>query len=163
MTAGALLHAPMQGAGSTRTARRIQRRAQLGQESLGPGHGAAQAVADPDGQRRGRVLALLHDVEVVIEGRDLVDLGLGETQFVRQDGDMLGRDVAPAVLDQVQELDQVVAAAWPVAEELAQLVARLGPYLPPPGGDPPASPPLAGVRRRRRSLRLPADRCHCPA
>ena len=52
MTAGAWLHAPMQGARTTRTAVGSAAASQLRQQPLGPEHGAAQAVADADRQRR---------------------------------------------------------------------------------------------------------------
>ena len=93
---------------------------------LRAGQRAAQAVADADGDRRRGRLALLHHVEVVVEGGDLVDLGLGEAQLLGQGRDVLGRDVAAAVLDQVQELDQQVAPARPVAQQRPDLVERLG-------------------------------------
>ena len=89
---------------------------QLGQQLLRPSHGAAQAVADADGHGRRGCLALLHHVEVVVEGGDLVDLGLRQPQLLGQRRHVLGRDMAVAVLDQVQELDQQVAPARAVAQ-----------------------------------------------
>ena len=59
-----------------------------------------------------------------VEGRDLVDLGLGEPHLLGERGQMRGRQVAEAVLDQVQMLDQQVAPARPVAEQRAHLVER---------------------------------------
>ena len=150
MAAGAWLQAPMQGARQRpgppsgpwwRAARPGGRRA--------PDMRAAQAVADADGDRRRRRLALLHHVEVVVEGGDLVDLGLGEAQLLGQGRDVLGGDVAPAVLDQVQELDQQVAPARPVAQQRPDRVERLG--LRPAGRAPVVRPrrsPLPGCRGR---------------
>src|SRR3546814_4003527 len=43
------------------------------QQVLRAHHLAGQRIADPDGQRRRRRLALQHDVEVGVEGGDLVD------------------------------------------------------------------------------------------
>ena len=57
---------------------RPEQRRQPRQQLLRAGHLARQAVADAHGERRRRGLAFLDDVEVVIEGRDLVHLGLRE-------------------------------------------------------------------------------------
>ena len=63
----------MHGARTTRTAARIELVAQRRQQPLRAHHLAGQAVADPDGERRRRRLALLDHVEMRVEGRDLVD------------------------------------------------------------------------------------------
>ena len=48
------------------------------EQALGAGHRAGQAVADPDGQRRRGGFAVMHDIEMRVEGGDLIDLGLGQ-------------------------------------------------------------------------------------
>ena len=90
---------------------------QAGQQIAGSGDLARQAVADANGQRRRRGLAFLDDVEVVIEARDLVDLGLRQAHLLREGGEMRRREVAEAILDLVQVLDQEVALARLVAEQ----------------------------------------------
>ena len=68
-------------------------------------------IADPDGQRRRWRLAFPDDVEMVVEGGDLVDLGLGQAHVFGERAQMRRRQAAMCVLDQMQELDQQVAAA----------------------------------------------------
>ena len=58
----------------------------------------------------GRRLAFLHDVEVVIEGRDLVHLGLRELHRLRERIQVRGGKVPEAILDAMQVLDQVFAS-----------------------------------------------------
>ena len=106
---------------------------QRGQECLGAHHLAGQAVADPDGQGgRGR-LAVEDDVEVGVEGGDLVDLGHGQLQRFGQGLEMAGRKVAPGILDQVQVFDQQVALVRALAEQGVDLLQGGGVDLPPLG------------------------------
>ena len=56
------------------------------------GHPAGQRLAYAHRQRRGRGLALLHDVEVVIERRDLVDLRHRERHLLRESHHVRGGD-----------------------------------------------------------------------
>jgi len=79
---------------------------QLVEEILRAGHPARERLADADRQRARRRLALLHHVEVVIEGRDLVDLGERESYLLRERREMRGCKVAVAVVDPVKMLDQ---------------------------------------------------------
>ena len=72
---GAGAHA---GCGEHTDRRQVHGGSAAAAESVRAGQRAAQAVADADGDRRRGRLALLHHVEVVVEGGDLVDLGLGE-------------------------------------------------------------------------------------
>ena len=51
-------------------------------------HGAGQGIADADGQRRDVGLALLHHVEMRVEGRGLEHLGKGELHLVGERGQM---------------------------------------------------------------------------
>ena len=65
----------------------------------------------------GSRLAVLDHVEVVIEGRDLVDLGHRHLQFRSQRDEMHVGEAPEAVLDQVEVFDQQIGAARPVAEQ----------------------------------------------
>ena len=85
---------------------------------------AGERITDPDRQRRRRRLALAHHVEMGVEGGDLVDLGLAETQLLGQRRKMRRREMPVRVLDQVKELDQMIAPARPVAEKAAHLGQR---------------------------------------
>ena len=114
----------MQGARTTRTSRpslsgRSRRRCSapaIAQES------ESQTRTVTGGRRR---LVLLHDVEVSVEGRDLVDLGERELHLLRQRGEMRGGEIAVLVLDQMQMLDQQIAPALALAEQRTDLVERL--------------------------------------
>ena len=101
-------------------------------------HRAGQRIADADGQRRDVRLAFLHDVEMRVEGRGLEHFRKRQLHLVGQRRQMRGRDLVILVLDQVQMLDQEIAAPRPVAEQkldlvrgggidLAALRRRLGP------------------------------------
>ena len=61
---------------------------------------------------------------MVVEGRDLEDLGQGQAHLVGQRGEMAVRELAVAVLDQVEVLDQQVAPPRPLAEQRAHLGQR---------------------------------------
>ena len=132
----------MQGAATTRTPgpRSCGSRAS---RSPAPAisHDRLSQTRTVSGARRG--LAFLHDVEVVIEAGDLVDLGLRQPHLLRQRGEMRGREVAEAVLDLVQVLDQEVALTRLVAEERLHLRQRLG---------------IDAAAPRRRALSLPRRR-----
>ena len=72
----------------------------------------------------GADLALLHHVEMSVEGRDLIDLGERKLHLGGERGEMRGREMAVAVLDQVQVLDQEIALAAARAEQRANLIDR---------------------------------------
>ena len=100
----------------------------LAQPLLEPGDELARAeqlagdrVADAHGQGRRHPLAFLDDIEVVVEGRDLVDLGGGELHLLGERDDVCGRDAVIAVLDPVQVLDEQIATPRLLAEELPYL------------------------------------------
>ena len=59
-----------------------------------------------------------------VEGRDLVDLGKRELHLLRERREMRGREMAVAVLDQMQVLDEQVAPALALAQQRADLVER---------------------------------------
>ena len=68
-------------------------------------------------------------------------------------GQMGGRDVTEIVLDQVQVLDQQVAAPWPVAEQRLDRRESVLDELPAPWGEAgpcPGPPPDDGACEPRR-------------
>ena len=141
----------MQGARTTRTSRAEPIR-QIAQKMLGARHGAGERIADPHRDRGRRRLVLFHDIEVGVEGRDLVDLGERKLHLLRQRGEMRGGEIAVAVLDQVQVLDQQIAPALALAEQRAHLVERLRLDLPALGRLPRAvAPSRTGCLARRSS------------
>jgi hypothetical protein len=87
-------------------------------------HGAGQAVADPDGEAGERRFALLHHVEMGVEGGDLEHFGEREPHLLGQGGEVSGADLTVGVLDAVEMLDQEVAPARRLAEEGADLIER---------------------------------------
>ena len=88
---------------------------QLGEQLVRTRHGAGQAVAHPHRDRRRR-RAVLHHVEMGVERRDLVDLGLGELHLRGECGEMRRREMAVAILQEMQVFDEKIAPARPVAE-----------------------------------------------
>ena len=107
-----------------------QQRGQAQQQILRTGHLAAQAIADAHREcRRGGHAAVgpfFHDVEVVVEARHLVHLGLRELQFLRQRGQMRRAQLAVAVVDAVQVFDQPIAPQRLILQQRAHLGERLG-------------------------------------
>ena len=97
---------------------------QIAQQMLATNHSAGQRVADAHGDRRGRCFTLLHHVEMGVEGRDLVDLGERKLHLLSQRGQVRRREMAVAVLDEVQVLDQQIATARPVAQKGTNLSQR---------------------------------------
>ena len=93
--AGACSQRPMHGAPITRTSA-VAAFVSAARSASRAGHLARQRFADAHGDRRRRRFAFLHDVEVVIERRDLVDLGLREAHLLRQRGEVRRRQVAVA-------------------------------------------------------------------
>src|SRR5579862_2387109 len=66
-----------------------------------------------------------------VKSRDLVDLGLGELHLERQRREVRCRDVVIPVLDQMQMLDEQIAAARPVTEQRLDVGQGIGIDLPP--------------------------------
>ena len=76
----------------------------------------------PESQTRmvsagGRSLALLHDVEVMVEGGDLEDLGLRHPQLVGKRVEHRNRQAGLRILDEVEVFDQEIATPRPVAKQ----------------------------------------------
>jgi hypothetical protein len=85
-------------------------------------HGAGQGIADTNGQRRDTGLALLHHVEMRVEGRGLEHLRKGKLHLVGEGCQMRRGNLVIFVLDEMQVLDQEIAAPRPVAEQEFNLV-----------------------------------------
>ena len=99
-------------------------------ESSGPHHLASQAVTDPNSQAWRRRLPFLDRVEMGVKGRDFVDFGLRKAHFFGKGAHMGCGQVAEAVLDQMQKLDQEIPIARAVAEQVPDLDQRLVVELP---------------------------------
>ena len=85
-----------------------ERGLQLAHQALGAAEFTAQAVADAHCQAGGLLIAL-HDLKVVIEGGDLVDLGHRKIHFLGQRHQMPVVQAAVGVVELVQVLDQQIA------------------------------------------------------
>ena len=72
----------------------------------------------------GRRLTFFNDVEMVVERSDLVDLGLRQPHLLGQRAQMARLQAAELVLNQVQVLDQEIAAPLSVAEQRTNLGER---------------------------------------
>ena len=83
-------------------------------EALGSaGHGAGERVAHTHGDGRRWQLTFLHDVEVRVERRDLIDFGERHFHLGGERGEMCSRQVPVLILNEVQMLDQEIAPAPP--------------------------------------------------
>ena len=78
-------------------------------QRLGAGERAAQRIAHPDRDLGRRRLAFLHHVEMVVEGGNLIDLGLRQSHQLGQRRQMRCRNMPIGVLDHMQVLDEQVA------------------------------------------------------
>jgi hypothetical protein len=94
-------------------------------QRIGARHLARQRFAHADRQRGRRFLALLHHIEVVVERRDLVNLGHREAQLAGERYQMRGGKMSVAVLDPVQEFDQQIAPARRIAEQCGDVCRSL--------------------------------------
>ena len=117
---------------------------------------AGEAVADAQGERRRRVLALLHRVEMGVEGRDLPDLRHGEPHFFRQRRQVPRGEMPEAALEPVQIFDQELAPARCIAQQRLHLRQRLRLDLAPLGLRAPATALLDRFFRHVPRV-LPAD------
>jgi len=82
---------------------------QLMQQFFRTQHGAGQGVADANGQRRDIGLALLHHVEMRIEGRGLEHFRKRQFHLVGKGCEVGCGNLMIFVLDQMQMLDQQIA------------------------------------------------------
>ena len=73
------------------------------------GHGTAEAVTHPYGQGGG-LLAIVQQIEVMVETGDLEHLGARKIHLMRQGHQMMAVQAQVSVLQAVQVLDQQVAA-----------------------------------------------------
>ena len=117
---------------------------QFGQQPLGSSHGAGQGITHPHRHRRRRG-AVLHHVEMRIEGRDLVHLGQRHAHQMRERGQMRRGEMAVFVLDQMQMLDQQIAAARPFREQRLNLGQGGGVNLPALRRDARTPPPRSSA------------------
>ena len=91
------------------------------EQRLGAQEFAGQTVADPDGQGRRQRLVVEHDVEVGIEGRDLVDLRHGNGHEAGERVEVAGLEAALGVLDEMEVLDQQVAPVGAFADHFPDI------------------------------------------
>ena len=117
---------------------------QIGKQLLGAHHLTGQAVAYPDRQFRQRCVTFLQDIEMRIEGRDLVGLRHRDAHLFSECGEVRRGDLIVFVLNQMEVFDQQVALPRPVAEQFCNLFDRCRDELPALG----MSPPLAGPTTR---------------
>ena len=66
----------------------------------------------------------------MVESGDLVDLGLGELDFLGQCGQMLGRQLAKPIVDSMEVLDQQVTPRRLVAQHRTNVGERRGLDMP---------------------------------
>ena len=116
---------PMQGACTTRTLASEFARNVLHQ-FLGAGHGAGQRIAHAHRNRRRRQFAFLHDIEMRVEGRNLIDLGERHLHFGGERREMSGRKIAVLILNQMQMLDQQIAPARPIGSSARTSTSACG-------------------------------------
>jgi hypothetical protein len=118
---------------------------QRGEQLLRAHEFAGQAVAHPHRERRRGGLVIHDDVEMGVEGRDLVDLDQGQPHLICQRHEVARVQAVVAVLQKVQMLDQEVGPARKVAQQGLHLVQRLRVDLTAARGFPRLAAPRAGV------------------
>ena len=67
-----------------------------------------------------------NDIEVVVEGGDLIHFRKREPHFMRQGDQMPMRQMALIVLNEVEMFNQEIAAAGTIAKQNAHVVKRVG-------------------------------------
>ena len=100
-------------------------------QSLCAFDGAGNRIADTHRGGRRWCLALLHHIEMCIEGRDLVSRGLREPDLFAERAQMAGGNIVVAVLNEMQILDEQVVTPRLIPQKLAYLLERLSIELPP--------------------------------
>ena len=123
---------------------RILARLERSKECLRPLELAGDGIADADRRWRRRRLALLHDVEMRVKGRDLVDSRLRQPHFIAQSSQMARGEIVVAVLDEMQEFDQKIGPARPRTKQFTNLPKRVLGKLP-SLGKTPSPPPRSGI------------------
>ena len=101
-----------------------QQRREFGQQFARSCHLARQSIAHAHGQRGRCSFAFLNHVKVVIETRDLVNLGLRQSHFLRQRGKMSCREAGVTILNQMQMLDQQIGLTRHRAQQLLHFNQR---------------------------------------
>jgi len=99
-----------------------QRRQQL----LRPRELARDRIADAHRDRWWGSVAFFHDIEMMVEGRHFVHFGHRHLHFGGERNQMRRRKTAKPILNEVQVLDQEIAAARGVAEQRRHLLPRFG-------------------------------------
>ncbi len=132
--------------------------AQLAEQRVGAREGAGQAVAYPHGYRRRR-LVVHDDVEMGVERGDLVDFCQRQPHLLGQRDEMARVQAAELVLQQMQVLDQQVAAPLALPEQCLHLgkrrrvelaALRLVRAAPPPGAGMDAA--IVGWLRTHKAI-----------
>ena len=115
---------------------------------------AGNRVAYAHGDRGRRRLTFLDHVEMVVEGRDLVDLRHRKPHLVGERDQVRSREMSVVVLYTVQVFDEQVAPARRVFQESPHFLAGLGVDTAPFGraAHPSAFCRLQVFRRRRSAV-----------
>ena len=92
---------------------------------LGTCHFARQGITHPNGQRRRRRLIFFHHIEMRVEGRGFINLGLTDAHLDRQGSNVVGTDMAVRILNQMQKFDQQIATTGAVPQQASDLGLRL--------------------------------------
>ena len=100
---------------------RIGRRRQFGLKPVGARELARQRIAHPDRQRRRWRLVVVDDVEVGIEAGGLEHRGHRQAHPLCQGAQVPGRQMAEAILDGMQVLDQQVRRGAAARQQLLDL------------------------------------------
>ena len=91
---------------------------------LGALDGASDGIAYADRRRWWRCLALLHHVEMRVEGRDLVGCRLRQLQLVTQRAQVPAGDAMIAILNQMKVFDEEIVTAGTIAQQFTDLLQR---------------------------------------
>ena len=102
-----------------------QYRRQFFQQFIRTRHRARKRFTHAHGQRRWCRFAFLDHIEMVVEGRDFVDFGLRQFHRLGQRSHVRRRERAVFVLDEMQILDQQIAANCVAGEQRRNIGARL--------------------------------------
>ena len=95
---------------------RADRMGKCRMQRLSAGQFAADAVADPYGQRWDGLVTFADNVEVGVERGDFIRLSEGHAKNVAEGAEVGGRDLVVGVLNEMEVFDQQVASARAVAK-----------------------------------------------